>query len=234
MFHVVVKEEFGIPRQRSPVTIGLPFPQGAVRDLSCIRVLAGTHPVPAQLSEVCSWPDHSLQWVHARILLDLEAGEEMRLTIEVDLAKPGEGEALVRGIDKGWQPQDPELAGWLAPGGVLAAIEPVFGGLIEHPPEIATRDLWLAGLERAGADPCIGRKLPGILAAAGFRVRVDLLERLMPPSPLRFDLLDGLPLDEAERAALARAEKADALLDDSSPVVHLPMFLILAEVGQSE
>ena len=121
MFHVAVKEEFGIPRKRSPVTIGLPFPQGAVMDRSCIRVLAGTHPVPAQLSEVCSWPDHSLQWVHARILLDLEAGEEMRLTIEVDLAKPGEGEALVRDVDKGWQPQDPELAGWLAPGGSFAA-----------------------------------------------------------------------------------------------------------------
>ena len=119
----------------------------------------------------------------------------------------------------------------LAPGGVLAAIEPDYGGLIEHPPEIVTRDLWLAGLARAGADPCVGRKLPGILAAAGFHVHVDLLDRLMPPSPLRFDLLGGLPLNDDEDRRLQQAVQADALLTDSSRAVHLPMFLILAEPG---
>jgi SAM-dependent methyltransferase len=118
----------------------------------------------------------------------------------------------------------------LAPGGVLAAIEPDYGGLIEHPPEIAIRQLWLAALARAGADPCVGRKLPAILAAAGFQVHVDLLDRLMPSSPLRFDLLAGLPLTDEENARLRCARQRDAALDDSSRVVHLPMFLILAEV----
>jgi SAM-dependent methyltransferase len=122
-----------------------------------------------------------------------------------------------------------EIRRVLSPGGVLVALEPDYGGLIEHPPEIATRDLWLAALARAGADPCVGRKLPAILAAAGFDVRVDLLDRLTPPSSLRFDLLDGLPLNDEERAALRKARHCDASLDDASRVAHLPMFLILAE-----
>ena len=41
----------------------------------------------------------------------------------------------------------------LQPGGVLAAIEPDYGGMIEHPPEIATRDLWMAALAAPGPNP---------------------------------------------------------------------------------
>ncbi|MCD4726154.1 MAG: methyltransferase domain-containing protein, partial [Pirellulales bacterium] len=118
----------------------------------------------------------------------------------------------------------------LAPGGALVAIEPDYGGMIEQPPEIAVGELWRAALERAGADPCVGRKLPALLAAVGFEVRVDLLERLEPPSPLRFDLLGELPLIETERAALDRARQADASLGEGSRVAHLPMFLVTAEV----
>ncbi len=118
----------------------------------------------------------------------------------------------------------------LIPGGVLAALEPDYGGMIEHPPQIATRDLWLAALQRADADPYVGRKLPKLLAAAGLRVDVALLDRLQPPSPLRFDLLAGLPLTQDENAALQRIRRADAELNDADRVAHLPMFLILAEV----
>jgi SAM-dependent methyltransferase len=118
----------------------------------------------------------------------------------------------------------------LAPGGALAAIEPDYGGLIEHPPEIALGELWLAALARAGADPCVGRKLPALLGAAGFDVSVHLLDQLVPPSPLRFELLGGLPLVESERAALERIQRIDARQGDSPRVVHLPLFLVTAEV----
>jgi SAM-dependent methyltransferase len=118
----------------------------------------------------------------------------------------------------------------LAPGGALVAIEPDYGGMIEYPPEIATRDLWLAALPRAGADPYVGRKLPSMLASLGFTVRVDLFDQLAPPSPLRFELLGGLPLMDAEIATLDRARQADRSLQGSSRVVHLPLFLVTASV----
>lgn len=121
-----------------------------------------------------------------------------------------------------------EIRRILAPAGVLVAIEPDYGGMIEHPPRLATRELWTAGLARAGADPCIGRKLPGLLADAGLRPRVELLDRLVPPSPARLRLLHGLPLTEEELERLRRIESADAACDGPARVVHLPFFLITA------
>ena len=72
-----------------------------------------------------------------------------------------------------------------------------------------------------------------MLRAAGFDVRVDLLDQLTPPSPVRFELLAGLPLMENEKAALERIRRIDASLGDSPRVVHLPMFLVTAEVHSS-
>ena len=121
-----------------------------------------------------------------------------------------------------------EICRVLAHGGVLVAIEPDYGGLIECPDEIVTVDLWQAGLRRAGAEPQIGRRLPGLLAAAGLQVRVDLLDRLTPPSTLRFDLLRGLPLTGAEKRQLDEIIVADGKLADAYRVAHLPIFLITA------
>jgi SAM-dependent methyltransferase len=122
-----------------------------------------------------------------------------------------------------------EIARVLTPGGHFLAIEPDFGGLVEYPPGIATRELWLDGLGRAGADPLVGRRLPGLLGAAGFEVRVDLLDRLDPPSPLRLELLGELPLSEDERALLAAVAQADAQVEPAARVAHLPMFLVTAQ-----
>jgi len=116
----------------------------------------------------------------------------------------------------------------LAPGGMLVALEPDFGGMIEHPPQIATRPLWLAALARAGADPTIGRKLPGLLSAAGFDVRVDLLDRIEPASAMRFDFLRDLPLTKDQQQELDEIEAADRSCAEAERVVHLPVFLVTA------
>lgn len=126
-----------------------------------------------------------------------------------------------------------EIARILAPGGAFIALEPDYGGMIEHPPEIATRDLWIAGLTRAGADPYIGRKLPEMLAARGFSVNVSLFDTLYAPSPARFDFLRDLSLTESERAALERIEQ-EALMQRSpwSQAAHLPFFLVTSIKSQ--
>jgi SAM-dependent methyltransferase len=116
----------------------------------------------------------------------------------------------------------------LRPSGVLVALEPDYGGMIEHPPEIASRTIWISALRRSGADPEIGRKLPSLLHVAGFDVRVDLLDRLEPPSSTRFQFLRGLSLTDDEKQALRRIEAADAQASGPERVAHLPMFLITA------
>lgn len=117
----------------------------------------------------------------------------------------------------------------LVGGGALVAIEPDYGGMIEHPEPLAVRDVWIDALRRAGADPLVGRKLPGALAAAGFQVRVDLVDRLEPPAAERFRLLEELPLDESQGRRLDAARRFDAGCPAWAKTVHLPFFLVLAE-----
>jgi hypothetical protein len=100
--------------------------------------------------------------------------------------------------------------------------------MIEHPPEIALRDIWLAALERSGAVSDVGRRLPALLQEQGFEVRVRLLDHLQPPSPVRFDFLRELPLNEQELDLMNRAETAAAQFEGWRQISHLPLFLISA------
>jgi SAM-dependent methyltransferase len=122
----------------------------------------------------------------------------------------------------------------LRPGGALVALEPDYGGMIEHPPEIAARELWLSALERAGADPWIGRRLPGLLAARGFGVSVGLFESLFAPSPARFDFLRDLPLTASEALALETIEMAAHVrCGPWAQIAHLPFFLVAATLPEA-
>ncbi len=123
-----------------------------------------------------------------------------------------------------------ELARVLAPAAAVVAIEPDYGGMIEYPADAAARRLWLTGLARAGADPEIGRKLPGLFTAAGFQVHVELLDRLVPPASTRFALLRGLPLTPGELQRLDCIEEQAAACDARAMVAHLPIFLLTAEL----
>ncbi|MBN1246384.1 MAG: methyltransferase domain-containing protein [Anaerolineae bacterium] len=123
-----------------------------------------------------------------------------------------------------------EISRTLRPGGVLVALEPDYGGMIEHPPEVHTRAMWLSALARAGADPYVARKLPRLLSAQGFAVDVGLFNTLGEADPARFDFLAGLPLTAAERDRLAAIRAASRALQGAwAEVAHLPFFLVRAE-----
>lgn len=117
----------------------------------------------------------------------------------------------------------------LMPGGVLIALEPDYGGMIEYPPEVSTQELWLHALKRAGADPHAARKLPGLLCTQGFDVRVNLFDTLNQADENRFAFLADLPLTAPERQRLTQAQReAKALTAPWSQIAHLPFFLIRA------
>jgi SAM-dependent methyltransferase len=127
-----------------------------------------------------------------------------------------------------------EIGRVVQPGGAVVAIEPDYGGMIEYPARIATRELWIAGLQRAGADPYVGRKLPVLLAQQGFEIRTDLMSQLTAPVPERFDLLRGLPLTDAERAHLDRIQKyVEDLTSPWTQLIHLPFFFLSGELPGS-
>lgn len=117
----------------------------------------------------------------------------------------------------------------LQPGGVLAAIEPDYGGLMEYPPAIDSRALWLTALERNGAKPFIGRQLPALLEQAGFRIRVRLLDEITVTGNGRYAFLRTLPLTPKEVSQLDEIERTAKQLSHWQQIAHLPFFLITAE-----
>lgn len=123
-----------------------------------------------------------------------------------------------------------EVARTLCAGGALVALEPDYGGMMEYPPNIATRDIWIAALTRAGANPMVGRQLPGLLEGSGLSVRVNLMSQLQPAAPERFELLRTLPLTDQELSRLEQIEaEAMSLALGWKQVAHLPFFLVTAE-----
>jgi ubiquinone/menaquinone biosynthesis C-methylase UbiE len=122
-----------------------------------------------------------------------------------------------------------EISRVLESGGVLLSIEPDFTSLIEYPPEVATRDIWISALERAGAQIEACREVPSILESLGFRVRVDLLERIHPPSPFRHEFLRELVLSYDEKEQLDQIELLSRGKKGWTQIVHLPYLLTTGE-----
>jgi len=121
-----------------------------------------------------------------------------------------------------------EAARALRPGGVIIAIEPDYGGMMEHP-ELGLRELWVSGLSAAGADPLVGRQLPALCEDAGLEVWVELTHLPREAGAGAVELLDGLPMDATarERVDQARAAVADRR-GNWRPFVHVPYFLVVA------
>ena len=73
-----VLEPLGVDRPAYPITMGVPFPQGALRTDANLRVEAGGRGMPLQTRTMLAWPDGSVKWVLLDIQTDLEAGKDNR------------------------------------------------------------------------------------------------------------------------------------------------------------
>lgn len=121
----------------------------------------------------------------------------------------------------------------LEPGGDFIAIEPDFGGMIEYPLEISSKDVWLSALERNGADPLIGRQLPAILERQGFEFSILFNDRLEKPRSDRFVFLNDLKLMPDEIKILETAKQRSVKMRGWQHTAHLPLFLVEAKKKNS-
>lgn len=91
-----VTEVGGIRRTQFPVTVRVPFPRGALRDPSNVKLLNNQTEVPSQPSAEARWPDGSVQWLS----LDLNAtvGPNESQTYSLQYGDGVKSEAAVRGL----------------------------------------------------------------------------------------------------------------------------------------
>lgn len=116
----------------------------------------------------------------------------------------------------------------LEPEGAIVALEPDYGAMIEEP-DLGLRSTWMDALERSGADPLIGRKLPGLAEEAGLRPWVEFTHIPGQAQPEAVDLLTELPLTTLQREG---AEGARAIIESAagswSVFLHVPYVLVVA------
>lgn len=96
-------------------------------------------------------------------------------------------------------------------------------------PDWGIRELWISGLSQAGADPLVGRKLPGLCEAAGIETWVELVHIPQAAQAQTLSLLDDLPLTDNQHQIAQNVhgyiERANG---DWAVFLHVPYFLIVA------
>jgi SAM-dependent methyltransferase len=130
----------------------------------------------------------------------------------------------------------------IKPGGYLVAFaEPDYGGRIDYPPEfILFRDYQIEGLLRVGADPRMGRKLPGLFHAAGLQeVQCGAYDGRWESSLSREDIeSEWAVLEEDLKGILSAAEIRELKkheqksLKNGSRLIYVPTFYAWGRVPQ--
>jgi SAM-dependent methyltransferase len=115
---------------------------------------------------------------------------------------------------------------------VACLAEPDYGGRICHPKEVADLDHYLVeSLIEEGADPYIGRKLCGLMEAAGLDVELGMQPGVWSPEQLRieaeaeWDSLANAVRERMDKDTLAETKVAwDKALADRSLFLFNPVF----------
>ena len=76
-----IVEPLGVERRRWPVTMGVPFPQGALATDQDLRLQHEGEAQPLQTRTMLSWPDGSVRWALLDLQADLGPAEDHRLTL---------------------------------------------------------------------------------------------------------------------------------------------------------
>jgi hypothetical protein len=83
-----VKEPLGLSRTHWPVTAGVPFPQGRVREVSSLHSTDGSAAMPVQARVLSRWPDGSARWALLDWQMDLSPSQERRVRVESGSPSP--------------------------------------------------------------------------------------------------------------------------------------------------
>jgi len=79
---IIIEETAGIDRTNEPVTVGIPFPKGFLKNTSELSLIDPNHGnLPLQTDPLAVWPDGSAKWV----LLDFQVTADANTTKELKL-----------------------------------------------------------------------------------------------------------------------------------------------------
>jgi hypothetical protein len=90
-------EPSGVSRPAWPVTQGVPFPRGVLRDTAPLRLFDGPRQIPLETRVTSHWPDGSIRWLLADFQADIPFSAKKSVTLRWDAASPvGGAPALSR------------------------------------------------------------------------------------------------------------------------------------------
>jgi len=67
-----------------PVSIGVPFPEGAVSNQACLQLMSNGQPVQFNTTQLANWPDGSIKWLLLDFQADVGANDESLYQLESD------------------------------------------------------------------------------------------------------------------------------------------------------
>jgi len=78
---LTVTETAGQERKAEPVTTGVPFPKGALKDVAALTVSSSGKALPAQFLKTVPWDDGSVRWALMDCQVDVPASGKLKLVV---------------------------------------------------------------------------------------------------------------------------------------------------------